>query len=183
MKIKSPVIQQGRYQFGLFPSLTISREAGGKIGVTGEEWQFTYKENGWRNLLFFHPSIDYEEYKNDTELIEEMEGNKIYEVALSFDQAYTFGELPAMDLLDMTWFWVDTYDIHQRDFMRQNVRESMWSANFVRERDALGFSVNDADYSTLYLEQEYKDFLRGLTILFQYGNCICNTNGQWRRNL
>lgn len=166
MKIKSPVIEQDQYKFGLFPALTISRGAGGKIGDTGEDWQFTYKENGWRNLLFFHPLISYEEYKNDTELIEQMEEDKIYEVALSFDQSYTFEDLPAMDLLEMTWFWVDTYSREQRVEMQQGVRESVWSRNFVREQDALGFSVNNADYSPMFLEQEYKDFLTLLQTSF-----------------
>lgn len=166
MKIKSPVIEQDQYKFGLFPSLSISRGDSGKIGDTGEDWQFTYRENGWRNLLFFHPAVRYEEYKNDTELIEQMEGDKIYEVALSFDQAYTFGELPAMDLLNMSWFWVDTYSNNQMGGMHQFVRESVWSKNFVREQDALGFSVNDADYSTLFLEQQYKDFLTLLQASF-----------------
>lgn len=166
MKIKSPVIEQDQYKFGLFPALTISRGAGGKIGDTVEDWQFTYKENGWRNLLFFHPLISYEEYKNDTELIEQMEEDKIYEVALSFDQSYTFEDLPAMDLLEMTWFWVDTYSREQRVEMQQGVRESVWSRNFVREQDALGFSVNNADYSPMFLEQEYKDFLTLLQTSF-----------------
>lgn len=166
MKIKSPVIEQDQYKFGLFPALTISRGAGGKVGATGEDWQFTYKENGWRNLLFFHPSIGYEKYKDDTELIEQMEGDKIYEVALSFDQAYTFGDLPAMDLLEMTWFWVDTYSSDQKVEMQRSVREVIWSNNFVREQDALGFSINAADYSTLFLEQEYRAFLTLLQTSF-----------------
>lgn len=166
MKIKSPVIEQDQYKFGLFPSLTISRGAGGKICSTGEDWQFTYRENGWRNLLFFHPDVRYEEYKNDTELIEQMEDDKIYEVALSFDQAYTFRDLPAMDLLDMTWFWLDTYGGNQMGGMHEYVREADWSVNFVREQDALGFSVHDADYSTLFLEQQYKDFLTLLQTSF-----------------
>lgn len=166
MKIKSLVIEQNQYKFGLLPSLSISRGAGGKIGVTGEDWQFTYKENGWRNLLFFHPIINYEKYKNDTELIEQMEGNKIYEVALSFDQAYTLQELPAMKMLEMTWFWVDTYTSDQMAEMQREANEYMWSANFVREHDALGFSTNQAGFTPTSLEFEYKEFQRLLQASF-----------------
>ena len=88
MKIKSVVIEQKQYQFGLIPSLLISRGAGGSIGVTGEDWQFGYKENGWRELMFFHPDITYKKYKNDEDLINQMDGDRIYEVALSFDKPY-----------------------------------------------------------------------------------------------
>ena len=78
MKIKSLVIDEGKYEFGLVPSSSISRIAGGNIAETGKDWQFNYKENGWRELLFFHPDIKYKEYKNDIEVIEGIEGDKIY---------------------------------------------------------------------------------------------------------
>lgn len=159
MKIKSLVIEQKQYQFGLIPSMSISRGAGGNIGITGEDWQFGYKGNGWRDLMFFHPAITYKKYKNDEDLINQMHGDRIYEVALSFDKPYTQKDLPLFVLPEMTWFWVNTYSDDQLKTFKQEAKEHDWSSTFIREHEALGFSTNSAVFSTPDLEYEYKDFL------------------------
>ncbi|MGG0644322.1 anti sigma factor C-terminal domain-containing protein [Sporosarcina gallistercoris] len=159
MKIKSLVIEQNQYKFGVNPSTSISRGAGGSIAVTGEDWQKTYKENGWRDLMFFHPSVTYQKYKHDEDLINQMGGNKIYEMALSFDKPYKQRELPLYELPAMTWFWVNTYSGNQLETFRQEATENDWTSTFIRENDALGFSVNSPIFSTIQLDHEYKDFL------------------------
>ena len=159
MKIKSLVIEQKQYQFGLTPSISISRGAGGSIGVTGEDWKFAYKENGWRDMLFFHPNITYKQYKNDEDLINQMDGDRIYEVAFSFDKPYKQKDLPLFELPEMTWFWVNTYSDSQLKTFKQEAKEHDWSSTFIRENEALGFSTNSPVFSSLNLEYEYKDFL------------------------
>ncbi len=160
MKIKSLVVEQKQYQYGLIPSVLISRGAGGSIGVTGEDWQFSYKENGWRKMMFFHPNVAYKKYKNDEELIKSMEGNKIYEVALSLDKPYKQSELPIKQLPQMTWFWVNTYSNSQLDTFQQEAKEHDWSATFIRENEALGFSIRDTYTPTTDLAHEYDKFLK-----------------------
>lgn len=160
MKIKSIVIEQEQYSFGLNPSVLVSRGSGGSIGVTGEDWQFSYKENGWREMLFFHPQVDYKKYKNDEELIENMEGDKIYEVALSFDKPYKQSELPFTQFPKMTWFWVNTYNKSQLNTFQQEANEYDWSAAFIRENEALGFSIRNSYSSTTDFSYEYDNFLK-----------------------
>lgn len=165
MKIKSVVIEQDRYSFGLVPALTIFRGAGGKIGVTGADWQVNYKENGWRNLLFFHPNLEYEKYKNDAELVENFEGDNIYELALSFDKAYSYDELPLKGVSEVDWLWIDTYSEEEMKEMEENSKIYDWSANFIPEGDALGFSVRDLDYEGVF-EESYQEFLSRLEISY-----------------
>ncbi|RSK25978.1 hypothetical protein EJF36_03170 [Bacillus sp. HMF5848] len=176
MKIKSIVIEQKQYQFGLNPSVLISRGSGGSIGVTGDDWQFSYKENGWREMLFFHPEVDYKKYKNDVELIESMEGNKIYEVALSFDKPYKQSELPFRQLPQMTWFWLNTYSNIQLNTFQQEAKEYDWSATFIRENEALGFSIRNSYTSSADMAYEYDKFLNLLkTSTFSEHNQAYNT--------
>lgn len=165
MKIKSLVVEQGRYSFGLIPSLTISRGAGGKIGVSGSEWQVNYKENGWRDLLFFHPNLEYEKYKNDAELVENFEGDNIYELALSFDKAYSYDELPLKGVSEVDWLWIDTYSEEEMKEMEENSKTHDWSANFIPEGDALGVSVRDLSYAGVF-EESYQEFLTRLKISY-----------------
>lgn len=160
MKIKSLVVDQKKYPFGLVPSLLISRDSGGSIGVTGEDWQFSYKDNGWREMLFFHPRVAYKKYKNDEELIKSMQGEKIYEVALSFDKPYKQSELPFMQLPQMTWFWINTYSNSQLNTLQQEAKEYDWSATFIRENEALGFSIRDPYTLSTDLAYEYDKFLK-----------------------
>lgn len=160
MKIKSLVIEQKQYPFGLNPSVLISRGSGGSIGITGEDWQFSYKENGWRELMFFHPNVAYKKYKNDEDLINRMQGDRIYEVALSFDKPYKQSELPFTELPEMTWFWVNTYSNSQLNIFQQEAKEDDWSSTFIRENEALGFSINAPFTPTTDLEYEYNNFLK-----------------------
>lgn len=160
MKIKSAVVDQKQYQFGLIPSVLISRGSGGSVGVTGEDWQFSYKENGWREMLFFHPKVAYKKYKNDEELIKNMDGEKIYEVALSFDKPYKQRELPLMQLPEMTWFWLNTYSDSQFKTLQQEAKDYDWSATFIRENKALGFSTRNYYTSMSDLTYEYDEFLK-----------------------
>lgn len=160
MKIKSIVVEQKQYQFGLNPSVLVSRGSGGSIGVTGDFWQISYKENGWREMLFFHPEVEYKKYKNDEVLIKNLEGEKIYEVALSFDQPYKLSELPIQQLPEMTWFWLNTYSNNHLNTFQQEAKEYDWSATFIRENEALGFSIRDSYTSTTDIEYEYNEFLK-----------------------
>ena len=157
-KIKSVVIERKQHCFGLISSVLTSRGTGGKIGITGEEWQFGYKENGWREMMFFHPNVSYKKYKDDEELIERMQGDKIYEVALSFNQPYKPSEL-FIQLPEMTWFWVDTYSSEQLNEFQQEAKENDWSSTFIREKEALGFSINAPYISIHDLEGDYEQFL------------------------
>ncbi len=168
MKIKPVIIEQNQYSFGLIPSHLISRGAGGNIGTTGEDWQFGYKENGWRELLFFHPNITYKKYKNDEDLINRMEGDKVYEVALSFDKPYKQSEIPLFELPAMTWFWINTYGDRQLKTFKQEAKEHDWSSTFIGENEALGFSTNSDIFSTIKLDYEYKDFLNHLRTSFSH---------------
>ncbi|KQL17733.1 anti-sigma factor [Cytobacillus solani] len=160
MKIKSLVIEQKQYSFGLIPSVLISRGSGGIIGVTGEDWQVSYKENGWREMMFFHPNVTYKKYKQDEELIEKMQGDKIYEVALSFDKPYKPNELPFAVLPEMTWFWINTYTNREVKAFQKEAKENDWSSTFIREHDVLGFSTNSPFTSTADLVYDYDRFLK-----------------------
>ena len=160
MKIKSIVTEQSQYYYGLKSASLISRGHGGSIGITGEDWQFTYKENGWRDMLFFHPDVTYKKYKNDEDLINRMEGDNIYEVALSFDKPYKWSDLPLYGLPEMTWFWLDTYNENQLQTMQEETKNHDWSSTFVREHRALGFSINTAIPSPNNFKGGYTNFLK-----------------------
>lgn len=159
MKIKSIVVEQEQYYFGFSPSRLISRGSGGNIGITGEDWQLLYKENGWRELMFFHPNVTYNKYKNDEKIINNIQEDKIYEVAISFDKPYKKSDLPFPILPEMSWLWINTYNDNQLSTFQKEAKENDWTSAYIRENEALGFSVNTPFTSTTDLEYEYHEFL------------------------
>lgn len=110
-------------------------------------------------MLFFHPEVEYKKYKNDEELINQIQGDKIYEVALSFDQPYKLSELPISQLPEMTWFWLNTYSDSQLNQFKQEAKDYDWSATFIREHDTLGFSTRNPYSTYAELTNEYEKFL------------------------
>ncbi|SEO05838.1 Sigma factor regulator N-terminal [Amphibacillus marinus] len=171
MGFKAVVIEQDHKSFGLVPNL-VSRYHGGQIGLTGDDWQLTYKNNGWREMLFFHPAVDYEQYKDDRNLIEEMDGDNIYEVALSFDLPYTFSELPFVELPELTWLWLDTFNEVQIASFQQEALEFDWTISFIREFESLGFTMRDrlTATTTNNFRNEYYKFLDLLSDSFYPGH-------------
>lgn len=69
--------------------------------------------NGQREMAFYVPGVDYNgRMLNDLSELNQMNGDKRVELAVSFDKAYSFEE--AKNLLPAgakpVWYWVDTYD-------------------------------------------------------------------------
>ncbi|WP_020062403.1 anti-sigma factor [Bacillus sp. 123MFChir2] len=69
-----------------------------------------------REMRFYLPFMQYINYVNDLEKMGEIK-NKVAEVALSFDKAYTAEQVVQMLPKDVkpVWFWVDTYDEKKRN--------------------------------------------------------------------
>lgn len=69
-----------------------------------------YNEAGKQVMKFYYPSIKYESYINDLGKLNEIASDKLMEISLSFDKAYSFDKVKAMIPKDLTlnWYWVDT---------------------------------------------------------------------------
>ncbi|MFD3446472.1 anti sigma factor C-terminal domain-containing protein [Microbacteriaceae bacterium 4G12] len=64
-----------------------------------------------REMRFYLPFVTYKDYVNDLKNIGDLQ-NKVGEVALSFDKAYTVEQITQMLPKDVqpVWYWVDTYN-------------------------------------------------------------------------
>ena len=68
-------------------------------------------------MIFFYPFVDYPQYKNDLQLLDQIEANKNMEIALSFDQAYSMDEVRDMLPNDITlsWYWIDDLNDEEKE--------------------------------------------------------------------
>ncbi|MEK4509090.1 hypothetical protein EJP82_26525 [Paenibacillus anaericanus] len=69
--------------------------------------------NGQRNMAYYIPGVNYnDKILNDLPTLEQMDQDKLVEMAISFDKEYSLAEVRAMIPAELTqvWYWVDTYD-------------------------------------------------------------------------
>lgn len=82
----------------------------GSVGEVGRSQIY-----GLKNLIFKYPYINYENIIKDFKHLDEIEDNKIVEMALSFDKQYTFEEVNNMINKDLiTFYWVDNNSEEQK---------------------------------------------------------------------
>ena len=123
---------EGYYTYGV-----LQNDYGNWIGtsspyVLGESFDLEdlrkqrYNELGQREMVFFYPFINYTEYKNDLLLLDQIEENKIMEIALSFDQAYSMEQIKEMIPKDVTlsWYWIDDMNDQEKEEKKSRKVES-----------------------------------------------------------
>ena len=108
-----------------------------------------------REMRFYLPFVKYLNYVNDLERISELQ-NKVAEVALSFDKAYTAEEVVKMlpEGIRPVWLWVDTYDETKAEtYTGLTDPETGAVLNAEVSMNIFGFEGSYADKK----EDEYKD--------------------------
>ena len=102
--------------------------------------QFSYKGN--RVMNFFHPSLQYEAYANNLNELNNVNDGKLIEMALSFDQAYTYEEVVSMLPKDVTlqWNWVNAYSAEELEGLKASTSEhAEYPTTILQEHEVAGF--------------------------------------------
>lgn len=91
-------------------------------------------QNGQRELIFYHPEVQYQQTPNDLNLLDEIGINKYVEYALSFDRPYSFSEVQKLlDKQNTDWLWIETEsdeEIHSMN--RKELKEGEEGEIFLR---------------------------------------------------
>ena len=101
--------------------------------------QFSYSGN--RVMNFFHPSIQYQTYANDLQELNKVNDGKLIEMALSFDQAYTYAEVVSMLPNDVTlqWNWVNAYSEEELEGLKETFNGHSENPAVLKEQEVAGF--------------------------------------------
>lgn len=88
---------------------------GSSMGVQVEEngqTRFFNDRSGERQMQFYHPSITYNSYINDLQLLDKMRNDQYIEMSLSFDKGYTLSDVDNLlpSGTHSTWYWADSYN-------------------------------------------------------------------------
>ncbi|MCM3709543.1 anti sigma factor C-terminal domain-containing protein [Sporosarcina luteola] len=148
---------QERYGYGLFRDEYLNRigiESPLLIGNSYSERDVQkqlYNELGQREMIFFYPFLEYQTYRDDLTLLDDIGEDKVMEVALSFDRGYTFEEVQSLIPTNMTltWLWVDDVNEGEDDFQFKHFDENgkvTGNDNLLRsEHTVYGLSLLDDD--------------------------------------
>lgn len=111
-----------------------------EVHLTPNQFE-TYRYLGTKVMNFVHPGLAIDAVPNDLEKVDGIAEGRLIEMGLSFDRAYTFGEVRALlpDELKLQWAWVDIYTEHEVASM--NTPEP--AAHVLTEDEAVGFSLVD----------------------------------------
>ncbi len=105
----------------------------GNSGSSDKELQEmkSYNKEGKAVMKFYHPLIKYESYINDLKNLNEIDSNKLMEMSLSFDKAYSLEEVKNMIPKDVTlnWYWVDTFN--ENDILKNNNTDNIYKEKTV----------------------------------------------------
>lgn len=132
-----------------------------------------YNYLGQREMVFFYPFIEYSQYKNDFELLEDIPDTKVMEMALSFDTEYSIEEVQELIPSDVTlsWYWIDDLSNQEKEniLSEEIEQESPDGTQYTIETDQKIRSENDVyglkaydDEEGIWLENPEENFIRAL---------------------
>ncbi len=126
--------------------------SGGKSSKDSKEVS-KYNKAGKKVMEFYHPSVKYKSYINDLENLDEIGNNKVMEISLSFDKAYSLEEIKNMlpDDVILNWYWVDTFAENSEEFSSKLVFD---------EYDVYGMKALDREGNII--DRPEKDFINAI---------------------
>lgn len=139
------------------------------VGESEEEYRRYNTTNGQREMLFYHPWFEYTTIQNDIDLIQNIPNDAVMEVAISFDQSYSVGEVQEIFSLKnkITWYWVNDYNQSAKEQLT-DIIESGDSSSYVYGFNATRLKV-EGDAEDIVAQNE-DDFLATLEELKSTGN-------------
>jgi len=145
--LNSPILTS----LGLYSKFPVTRYQG-SAHYAGE-WPVNYTQSGYRRMIFFHPEVNYKEYKNDLSELDKISDDKIIELAISFDKPYK--QVDAQFLLgkiEPAWYWLDTYTKGDMNMFKKDAEMYDGKSTFIDEFHAIGVNVNPVHFETSYNE-------------------------------
>ncbi|MGO1369909.1 MAG: anti sigma factor C-terminal domain-containing protein [Senegalia sp. (in: firmicutes)] len=147
---KSVVLRDYRKQYGLLPIPGSMHYYSGVWAVRdNEEIAPDFWDTGYRKMIFYHPKIKYEMYKNDLEVLDQIPEGKFIEMGISFDKEYDMNDVSIMLAdVNVSWVWLDLFTDQYMDEIKYAAQNYDANAAYIPENDILGVSFHRIDVGT-----------------------------------
>lgn len=126
--------------FSIFgTSRLISTDGPSGSGNIGDERIPLYYQ-GERVTEFYHPEVTYKQIFDDRDLLNEMDDDKVVEMAFSFDNGYSIEEVTTMFKDHLAWYWVDTFNKEEIEEQNELNKDERFSRGYTTSGfEAYGF--------------------------------------------
>ncbi len=119
--------------------------------------------DGQSLMQFFYPTVTYDKTDHVSENLDRITEGEIIEIALSFNEAYTFEEMKAIvpSKVNLQWVMADVYTEEQIEGFKAHLTdESFVKAQSILETEAIGFPLRDRSNEAIENpEQTFIDLL------------------------
>lgn len=129
---------------------------------------------GDREMFFYHPKVSYDVYKDKISELNQLGKNTLVELAISFDNDYSFEEIKSKlpSEVQVDWWWVNAYTDDTLDFFKQG--QNTIPANYPY---IYGFqSEQSKPKPRRSLNNEVDTFIRNIELLRESKNFEWETN-------
>lgn len=144
MRGKPVILEDRNSSFGIVPPINYSVSNGGGYHI-GSEWPVSFWENGYKKMIFFHPKLQYKEYKNDLANIEKIPDGKLIEMAISFDKPYKVTDLSIiqnkLEPSNVAWMWLNEFTDKKMQEYQYEIDNYDGKANGISENETIGLSL------------------------------------------
>lgn len=138
---KSVILEDRRSRFGILPGLTLSQGGSLRVITPSEEPVPHFWENGYRQIIYYHPDIEYKRYKDDLSILDEIPDGKLIEMGLSFDEKYKPEDINIiLPDVNKSWIWLDLFTDEAMDKYKYEAENYDASTAYIDEYDILGIS-------------------------------------------
>lgn len=145
--------------YGIRPPMNMSAMRGNGEINRADEFPTILWENGYEKMIFFHPEIKYEKYKDDLSKIDKIQNGKVIEMGISFDKPYDIEELynnlDTFKGVNITWLWIDSYTKESLEMVKEE--------KYIDEGNVIGFSYRDNPIQMIvFFKDLYDEWFKSL---------------------
>ncbi|AWG44310.1 hypothetical protein BEH_26355 (plasmid) [Priestia filamentosa] len=115
---------QGKFTAFHSPQLSYSN-TNGYYDKKEKRWVNYNSKNGQREMVFYHPDVNYKSLTDDLSLLANIPSNKYIEMAVSFDQSYSFEQIQKLlGTHDLNWLWVNTQSDSTIESLNKQIKKN-----------------------------------------------------------
>jgi len=173
--IEGKVVYTGHeeYYYGLFNNDYGNWIGSGSPYIIGHSFRLDdakiqkYNELGQREMIFYYPFINYPEYRNDLQLLDNVGSDKNMEMAISFDKYYKIEEVNQLlpSNITISWYWIDDLNKEEKEnseYYTSNDEINYSNPRLRSERTAYGIKAYNENGEKH--ENPELDFFRALEV-------------------
>ncbi|BDR66499.1 anti sigma factor C-terminal domain-containing protein [Clostridium tetani] len=110
-------------------------------------------KNGYRKMKFYHPDLQYKQYTNDLNILDDLSNAKLIEVAVSFDKKYKIKDIEnIIPNVKKSWYCFDAFTKEEIENYKNEIKEG--KSSYIGEGQMIGINAVNHEIPDLGISKE-----------------------------